>query len=96
MSSKVNTTATAARYHSINAGFKLREDMRIHNENIRLLKRLQGQTSVYNYVEWRRDESKRKKLLKNISTFKPSAIFQKPPNVNIHNIKVYKNLDKVK
>lgn len=66
----VNTRKT-----SLNLSLNQKEDLRIRKDNLLILNRLQDQSSVYSHLAWKKDWQKRKKILKNISTFQKPNLF---------------------
>jgi hypothetical protein len=64
-----------ARKTSLNLSLNKRVDQRIQKDNLLILKRLEDQSSVYSHLAWKKDWHKRKKILKNISTFQKPNLF---------------------
>ena len=61
---------------SLNSGIRKRELMKITMENQAFLKRLEGQSPIYNVAEWNLQNKVHNKLIKNLSMFqdKPRRI----------------------
>jgi hypothetical protein len=64
-----STQSAKDRSKSLNKHNRQMELLRVAKENSEILKRLQGQRSEYSVQKWNQDESRRKKLLKQMNEY---------------------------
>ena len=57
--------------HSLNRDRRAKELRRITEENLKILRRIQGVTPKYSHLEWEEDRIRQERLLDSIAEFKP-------------------------